>query len=55
MFGAFLFRPFQPHVQFVRWATKKAAGSTKNGRDSPGQRLGLKKSGGQSVFQGQIM
>lgn len=39
----------------VRWATKKAAGSTKNGGTSPGQRLGLKKSGGQSVFVGQII
>ncbi|CAG8767106.1 5552_t:CDS:2, partial [Ambispora leptoticha] len=30
-----------------RYATKKAAGSTQNGRDSPGKRLGLKKFGGQ--------
>eukprot|EP00474_Spongospora_subterranea_P001784 CRZ02242.1 hypothetical protein [Spongospora subterranea] len=55
MSSAMLLRPFSATVQFVRWATKKAAGSTKNGRDSPGQRLGLKKSGGQSVFTGQII
>jgi large subunit ribosomal protein L27 len=29
-----------------RWATKKAGGSTHNGRDSPGKRLGIKKSDG---------
>ena len=39
----------------VRFATKKAGGSTKNGRDSPGQRLGLKKSGGQPVIPGNII
>ena len=32
-------------MQFTRSATKKAGGSTKNGRDSPGQRLGVKKFG----------
>lgn len=26
----------------IRWATKKAAGSTRNGRKSAGRRLGLK-------------
>ena len=31
-------------------ATKKAGGSTKNGRDSAGRRLGVKKFGGQSVI-----
>lgn len=30
----------------VRFATKKAGGSTRNGRDSIGRRLGLKKTGG---------
>jgi hypothetical protein len=29
-----------------RWATKKAGGSTKNGRDSESKRLGVKKFGG---------
>ena len=36
-------------------AHKKAGGSTKNGRDSEGRRLGLKKSGGQSVISGNII
>jgi hypothetical protein len=30
----------------VRFATKKAAGSTKNGRESEAKRLGVKKFGG---------
>ena len=30
----------------VRWASKKAAGSTRNGRKSAGRRLGLKCSDG---------
>jgi hypothetical protein len=29
-----------------RWASKKAGGSTKNGRDSESKRLGVKKFGG---------
>ena len=36
-------------------AHKKAAGSSKNGRDSIGRRLGLKKSGGQIVIPGNII
>ena len=36
-------------------AHKKAAGSTKNGRDSNSKRLGLKASGGQSVINGNII
>ena len=32
---------------FRRWATKKAAGSTKNGRDSNPKYLGVKKFGGE--------
>lgn len=36
-------------------ASKKAAGSTKNGKDSPGQRLGLKKFGGELVLAGNII
>ena len=36
-------------------AHKKAGGSTRNGRDSEGRRLGLKKSGGQSVIAGNIV
>lgn len=34
---------------------KKAAGSTKNGRDSNAQRRGVKKFGGQSVLAGNIL
>ena len=36
-------------------AHKKAGGSSRNGRDSESQRLGLKKSGGQSVLAGNII
>lgn len=41
--------------QSCRTATKKAGGSSKNGRDSPGQRLGVKKFGGQTVLAGNIL
>jgi large subunit ribosomal protein L27 len=36
-------------------ATKKAAGSTKNGRDSQAKRLGVKVYGGQPVKAGNII
>jgi len=36
-------------------AHKKAGGSTRNGRDSHSQRLGIKKSGGQAVIAGNIL
>ena len=36
-------------------ATKKAGGSSRNGRDSAGRRLGVKKSGGQPVIPGNII
>ncbi len=36
-------------------ASKKAGGSTKNGRDSGGQRLGVKRFGGQKVLPGTIL
>ena len=36
-------------------AHKKSGGSSNNGRDSEGRRLGLKKSGGQSVIPGNII
>ncbi|CAM81014.1 50S ribosomal protein L27 [Orientia tsutsugamushi] len=36
-------------------ATKKAGGSSKNGRDSAGRRLGLKKTDGQLVNAGNII
>ena len=36
-------------------ATKKAGGSSKNGRDSAGRRLGIKKFGGEAVIPGNII
>ena len=36
-------------------ATKAAGGSTRNGRDSAGRRLGVKKYGGQLVVPGNII
>ena len=36
-------------------AHKKAGGSTSNGRNSPGQRLGIKRFGGQLVNAGEIL
>lgn len=36
-------------------AHKKAGGSTKNGRDSAGRRLGIKRYGGQYVNAGEIL
>ena len=36
-------------------AHKKAGGSSRNGRDSAGRRLGVKKFGGEAVFAGNII
>ncbi|HEY9081469.1 50S ribosomal protein L27 [Magnetovibrio sp.] len=36
-------------------AHKKAGGSSRNGRDSDGRRLGVKKFGGQAVIPGNII
>jgi large subunit ribosomal protein L27 len=36
-------------------AHKKAGGSSRNGRDSAGQRLGVKKFGGETVIPGNII
>ena len=36
-------------------AHKKSGGSSRNGRDSPGQRLGVKRYGGQQVNAGEIL
>lgn len=36
-------------------AKKKAGGSSRNGRNSPGQRLGVKKFGGERVIAGNII
>ncbi|KAG2577619.1 50S ribosomal protein L27-like [Panicum virgatum] len=40
---------------FRRWATKKTAGSTKNGRDSNPKYLGVKKFGGEKVLPENII
>ncbi len=37
------------------FASKKGAGSTRNGRDSNAQRLGVKRFGGESVIAGNII
>ncbi|KAI8874000.1 hypothetical protein GQ42DRAFT_117089, partial [Ramicandelaber brevisporus] len=39
----------------VRYASKKASGSTQNGRDSAGRRLGLKRADGEPVLPGNIL
>ena len=36
-------------------STKKGGGSSRNGRDSAGKRLGVKKFGGESVIAGNIL
>ncbi len=36
-------------------AHKKAGGSSRNGRDTAGRRLGVKKSGGEAVIPGNII
>ncbi|HEY4124373.1 MAG TPA: 50S ribosomal protein L27 [Rhizomicrobium sp.] len=36
-------------------AHKKAGGSSRNGRDSPGQRLGVKKFGGEVIIAGNVI
>lgn len=36
-------------------ATKKGGGSTRNGRDSEGRRLGVKKYGSENVLAGNIL
>lgn len=41
--------------QQTRLATKKAGGSSRNGRDSAGRRLGVKKFGGEVVQSGSII
>ncbi|EEF52575.1 50S ribosomal protein L27 [Ricinus communis] len=42
-------------LMFRRWATKRTAGSTKNGRDSKPKNLGVKKFGGERVIPGNII
>jgi len=40
---------------YLKMAHKKAAGSTRNGRDSVSKRLGVKRFGGQEVLAGNIL
>ena len=44
-----------PHSAFKNMAHKKGVGSSRNGRDSHAQRLGLKKFGGEKVLGGNIL
>ena len=45
----------EEEVRTDTMAHKKAGGSSRNGRDSAGRRLGVKKSGGQRVIPGNII
>jgi large subunit ribosomal protein L27 len=51
--------PYNTAAMFVfdlqLFASKKGAGSTRNGRDSNAQRLGVKRFGGQAVIPGNII
>lgn len=42
-------------LQLQFFASKKGVGSTKNGRDSAGRRLGAKRADGQTVSAGSIL
>ncbi|BGP54485.1 hypothetical protein JCM8202_001565 [Rhodotorula sphaerocarpa] len=50
-----LFDAQLPGLMQVRTATKRGGGSSKNGRNSVGKRLGIKKYGGQEVAAGNII
>ena len=39
----------------MKWHIKKAGGSSRNGRDSAGRRLGVKRYGGEQVLAGNII
>ena len=43
------------HFDLQLFASKKGAGSTRNGRDSNAQRLGVKRFGGERVIAGNIL
>ncbi|KAI8968668.1 ribosomal L27 protein-domain-containing protein [Pilobolus umbonatus] len=47
--------PLKSEFQQIRFASKKSGGSSRNGRDSAGRRLGVKKFGGQEVIPGNII
>ncbi|KAI8051519.1 ribosomal L27 protein-domain-containing protein [Syncephalis plumigaleata] len=42
-------------LQQIRWATKRSGGSSRNGRDSAGRRLGVKKHQDHPVIPGNII
>ena len=44
-----------PEFDLQLFASKKGAGSTRNGRDSNAQRLGVKRFGGERVIAGHIL
>ncbi|GAA6064760.1 hypothetical protein JCM10212_002311 [Sporobolomyces blumeae] len=50
-----LFDAVLPGLVQIRTATKRGGGSSKNGRNSIGKRLGVKKYGGQEVLAGNII
>ncbi|GAA5861300.1 hypothetical protein JCM8547_008552 [Rhodosporidiobolus lusitaniae] len=50
-----LFDNSLPGLIQIRTATKRGGGSSKNGRNSVGKRLGIKKYGGQQVLAGNII
>ncbi len=47
--------PFMVRMNLQLFAHKKGVGSSRNGRDSAAQRLGIKKFGGESVIAGNII
>lgn len=50
-----LFLNVLPGLMQTRTATKRGGGSSRNGRDSAGKRLGVKKYGGERVSAGNIL
>ncbi|KAG9304345.1 hypothetical protein G9A89_019907 [Geosiphon pyriformis] len=55
LYGALFPKTVSLQLQQQRWASKKSGGSSHNGRDSPGQRLGLKKFSDEYVKTGTIL
>ncbi|KAL5473015.1 hypothetical protein EMCRGX_G027455 [Ephydatia muelleri] len=55
LFGVQLIRLECLMSQSVRWSSKKAGGSTRNGRKTAGKRLGLKCGDGECVHAGNII
>jgi len=51
----FKFAKIRPSIYNIKMAHKKGQGSSRNGRDSAGKRLGIKKFSGQLVSGGTIL